>query len=84
MSDRRLICVMCSTPCCQCCTSYLDSIKVQGDVIRDLKQKLLGRQELEIEHFRLKKEHQRLRQEFEELKDVYYNQIKLIYMLKKS
>ena len=87
MSGRRHICVMCSTPCradCEHCPSHLEALKVQADVIRDLKLKLLGRQELEIEHYRLKEQHLRLRQEFEKLKDVHYNQIELIYMLKKT
>ena len=87
MSGRRRVCVMCSTPHrfdCECCPSCRDSLKVKGDVIREMRQELLGHQELQIEHLRLKKEHQRPRQEFEELKDVCYNQIKLIHVLKKT
>ena len=81
MSDRQRFCVMCSTPYrvdCRRCPSYRDSLKVQGNV------KLLGYQELQLEHYRLKDQHQRLRQEFDKLKDVYLNQIGLIYMLKKT
>ena len=57
---------------------------MQGDIIRELKLELLGYQELKLKHFRLKNQHQRLRQEFNKLNDVYYNQIELIYMLKKK
>ena len=87
MSNRQRVCRMCLTPHrvdCEHCPSHLEALKVQADVIRDLKLKLLGRQELEIEHYRLKEQHLCLRQEFEKLKDVYYNQIELIYMLKKT
>ena len=87
MSDQQDICRWCSTPYrfdCKYCSSYCDSLKVKGDVIRELKLELLGYQELQMEHFRLKKQHQRLRQQFDKLKDVYYNQIELIYMLKKN
>ena len=87
MSDRQRFCVMCSTPHrvdCRRCPSYRDSLKMQGNTIRELKLKLLGHQELQLEHYRLKNQHQRLRQEFDKLKDVYLNQIGLIYMLKKT
>ena len=87
MSDHQRRCVMCSTPYrvdCQRCPSYRDSLKMQGNTIRELKLKLLGHQELQLEHYRLKNQHQRLRQEFGKLNDVYKNQIGLIYMLKKN
>ena len=54
------------------------------DVIRDLKLKLLERQELEIEHYRLKEQHLRLRQEFEKLKDVYYQSNRVDLHVEKS
>ena len=87
MSNRQRVCRMCLTPYrvdCRRCPSYRDSLKVQGNVIRELKLKLLGHQELQLEHYRLKNQHQRLRQEFGKLNDVYKNQIGLIYMLKKN
>ena len=87
MSDRQRRCSWCSTPHrvdCERCPTYRDSLKVQGNVIRELKLKLLGHQELQLEHYRLKNQHQRLRQDFDKLNDVYMNQIGLIYMLKKN
>ena len=87
MSDQQRHCVMCSTPYrvdCRRCPSYRDSLKMQGNTIRELKLKLLGYQKLQLEHYRLKNQHQRLRQEFGKLNDVYKNQIGLIYMLKKN
>ena len=94
MSDRPRYCVMCHTPYrvdCQYCPSYRDSLQMQENTIRELRLELLGYQELQLEHFRLenqhqrlRQEHQRLRQEMYKLKDVYKNQIGLIYMLKKN
>ena len=87
MSNRQRVCRMCLTPYrvdCEHCPLYRDSLKVQGNTIRELKLKLLGHQKLQLEHYRLKDQHQRLRQELDKLKDVYFNQIGLIYMLKKT
>ena len=94
MSDRQRYCVMCSTPyrdVCQHCPSHRRALEIQANTIRELRLELLGHQELQLKHFRLKnqhqrlrQEHQRLRQELYKLKDVYKNQIGLIYMLKKN
>ena len=91
MSNRR-VCSWCKTPYrldCQYCPIHLDSLKVQGDVIRDLKHKLLGFDELDLEHYRLKRQHEDMyynqKQAFEKLEDVYNNQkIELINILKKN
>ena len=83
MSNRQRVCRMCLTPHrvdCEHCPLCRDSLKVQENTIRELKLKLLGHQELQIEHFRMKNQHQRLRKEFTELNDVYINQIRLIYV----
>ena len=45
--------------------------------------KLIELRDLQLENKRLRREHQRLRQTHEELRVVYYNQIELIYLLKK-
>ena len=62
---------------------------MQGDVIRELRLKLMGYQQLQLEHFRLEKQYERLQQRYEKLKDVHYelrdvylNQIGLIENLK--
>ena len=87
MSDRQRYCVMCSTPyrdVCQHCPSHRRALEMQANTIRELRLELLGHQELQLEHYRLKNQHQRLRKEFTELNDVYINQIRLIHALKKT
>ena len=86
MSVQEDICVYCRSPQprrrCKYCPSHRDSLKMKGDVIRELQLKLLGFQELQLKHCRLESQHKRLLQQFDQLKDVYYNQIVLIEKLK--
>ena len=93
MSVEQHLCVYCRSPQphrkCKYCPSYRDALKVNEDVIRELRLKLLGFQELQLEHFRLEKQHQRLQQKCDHIKDVHYqlwkvyrNQIELIEKLK--
>ena len=93
MSGQQHLCHYCHSPqpdwICKYCPSYRDQLKMKGDVIRELRHDLSGFQQLQLEHFRLKKQYQRLQQQFEELKDthyqlrdVYYNQIVMIEELK--
>ena len=85
------VCTWCSTPYkynCPWCPHHLKNLKIQGDVVQDLKQKLRDlqteHQELEIEYFCLKREHQRLRQTLVELRALYHNQIDMIEILKEK
>ena len=91
MSASKGVCSWCSTPYkynCPWCPHHLKNLKIQGDVVQDLKQKLRDlqteHQELEIEYFCLKREHQRLRQTLVELRALYHNQIDMIEMLKEK
>ena len=56
---------------------------MQNTQIDEQETKLLELRDLQLENERLRGGYQRLRQLHEELRVVYYNQIKLIYLLKK-
>ena len=80
-------CPMCSTKLpdweCSYCPSHRQTIKMQKVQLDGQETKLLKLRDLQLENKRLRGGYQRLRQKHEELRVVYYNQVELIYLLKK-
>ena len=81
-------CPMCSTKLpdweCSYCPSHRLKIKMQKTQLDVQETKILKLRDLQLENERLRRGHQRLHQKHEELRVVYYNQIGLISLLKKS
>ena len=80
-------CPMCSTKLpdweCSHCPSHRQIIKMQKVQLDGQETKLLELRDLHLENERLRERCQRLHQKLKELRVVYYNQIELIYLLKK-